>query len=79
MFAYMVLQFSYFTSIFQLNSLPKWSQSVEHQGWDIQDRHPLHFNRTKVSKRKLINQTMKMKGMYRQYFKKVTKVVRLKS
>ena len=66
-------------SIIQLNSLTKLSQSVEHQGWDIKDCHPLYLNRTKVPKRNLRNQTMKMKGMYRQYFKKVTKMVRLKS
>jgi hypothetical protein len=51
-------------SIFQLNSLPTSSQSVEHQGWD-----PPHFNRTKVPKRNLWNQTMKMKGMHLQYLK----------
>ena len=30
-------------SIFQLNSLPKTSQSVEHQEWDIKDYHPLQY------------------------------------
>jgi hypothetical protein len=51
-------------SIFQLNSLPKSTQSVEHQRW-----YPLHSYRTKVRKINLWNQTMKMKGMLLQYFK----------